>query len=274
MNGDGRPAAGTATKKNFPACARCADVGFFRRQKDGYDYIVPCPCRTCRQRTDALAAAGIPKSYRETTLERPSEDGREPFHTPGPKVDPTQHRAYETCLALRDTYLAHFLRDQEVADLHGLLLYGPSGRGKTRLAASLLGDLIHAGLHDVRFIGYPALFKQIRYSYENKGFERLFHDLVTARVLVIDDFGLDVSDRVIWVQDNIGYIINERYGRRLPTVLTTSAWRPIGLAPTGQEDDERHHIAYRLRSRIAEMCYELKIPAITPPKRIIPSRSG
>jgi len=40
----------------------------------------------------------------------------------------------------------------------------PLARSLTALVAALLGDLVHAGLRDVGFLGYQTLFQRIRVS--------------------------------------------------------------------------------------------------------------
>jgi len=257
------------------ACPDCDAKGYLRRRKEGYDFVVKCDCRRRGELAKALADAGIPEQLTHLELTASGEDDREVFHRPDDLADPSLAAAHDICVSLRESYIAHFLENRQEVGLHGLLLFGPCGRGKTRLLVALLCDLIRAGVHDVRFIAYAQFFELIRRSYRvrDRGYEHLFAPLVGAKVLVIDDFGIRVSDNATWVRDNIGYVINERYTRNLPTLFTAPAWQPFkrdssASAPRDQE------IAYRLRSRIAEMCLELEIIGLGHPKRKITRGHG
>ena len=283
-------------------CPHCAGAGYRRVQVDGYSVVQKCVCRRQQEVVRAVDAANIPKKFRDTTLEEQSPDGRQPFRLYGGTGVPqsardyarkSQKRALEVCRELRDTYTRHFVEGKKVDDLYGLMLFGDCGRGKTRLACSLLCDLIHRGLYDVTFIEYNELFKEIKFSYNTKDatYRNIFDRLNRAKVLVIDDFGMEVSDNLVWVLDNIGYIINERYEMNLPTILTSNYWIPLKNSGKGgaadpanvyeqfksweiakqikrQQDEEskleplarvKDRVNYRLRSRIGEMCFELEV---------------
>ena len=281
--------------KRVPPCSRCNGLGFFRQTIDGYSFIKRCPCRQEKTLARNLSKAGIPEKFRGTTLDPDPSDGRQPFKPwGGGKGDvlaiESMNKALEVCRELRNLYLEVFLHNKKVNDLYGLLLYGACGRGKTRLACSLLSDLVHAGLTQVGFIEYNELFKRIRFSYNSSeiDYQTIFDSLIQAKVLVIDDFGMEVSGNLVWVLDNIGYIINERYNRNRPTILTCNFWHPLHpekevlsnenpfegpswklsanhreqemQAKVRQEYDRlQERVSERLRSRIREMCYELKV---------------
>ena len=285
-------------KKSGTACRECDGLGYRRVMKDGYEVIRKCRCRAIKEVELAKERANIPNKFRNMTLNANATDGREifrPFGGPPGNKDhvalASQVEAQRICKKIRDLYINAFIHKKKVEDLYGLLLHGECGRGKTRLACSLLCDLIHEGLYDVRFIEYNELFKQIRFSFNSKewSYERIFQDLIRAKVLVIDDFATEVSGNLIWVLDNIGYIINERYAKDRPTVLTSNYWssivgekeesasrNPYESTPSwnlnkahkeqeAENQRQKFHeelkarVNYRLRSRIREMCYELKV---------------
>ncbi|MDJ0838281.1 MAG: ATP-binding protein [Acidobacteriota bacterium] len=288
-----------AEEKPEGTCPHCHGVGYFRVKKDGYEYVKPCACRREKILADALAKAKIPPIFRNTTLEEKPADDREGFRPFGGKkrdkvAIASQKKAVALLQDLRDTYLDVFLHGKQVDDLYGLMLYGECGRGKTRLACSLLCDLIYSGLTDVAFVEYNELFKMIRFSIGSReiDYKSVLDRLVHAKVLVIDDFGMEVSDNLVWVLDNIGYVINERYAANLPTIMTSNYWRPIRSDNEEDRDTketnpyELHHsyelakvheetereakriqeddaywdrLSYRLRSRISEMCFEIKL---------------
>lgn len=286
-------------------CSYCGGKGFTRSNKDGYDYITRCRCRKERDLQELITRTGIPQKFWNCTLDTKTSDPAAKFIV-GQKntargselvAAASRERGLAVCAYLRDLYLDHFVHKNRKDELFGLLLYGDCGLGKTRLAASLLLDLARSGLTNVRFIEYNELFKQIRFSYNKDGpsYQGLFEGLIQTQVLVIDDFGMEVSGDHVWVLDNIGYIINERYSQNRPTILTTNFWRPLeteaaisaqaqmnskfGEASSWeqrkiheQEEQSRKQertskrqeeawekVSYRLRSRISEMCLQVKL---------------
>lgn len=316
-NKDGRPAppadleafqafcrerASAASPREGGACPKCGGTGHHRVEKDGYDVVVRCSCQKRRHIKEAFERAGIPPLYWRATLQEQPEDDREPFryYAKGdPLVRRRQKDVVEQCRSLLARYERAFVHKEEVEDLHGMILYGPSGRGKTRLACSILGDLIHQGFTSVRFMEYNELFKQIRFSFNSEAkmsYEGVFRDLIECKLLVIDDLGTEVSTNLVWVLDNIGYLLNERYTRRLPTIITCNYWQSLEeenemrkqdarLSSTYERrsyergDSEREEkvrvfqrmeesLSVRLRSRIREMCVEVKVEGFDYRERI------
>ena len=290
-------------------CKHCNGLGFRRVQESGYSVVKKCQCRHQQDLLDHMAKVGIPKIHWNHTLDTKANDGRRPFKPYGglnrdKLAIKSQKLALETCIELRDTYLEVFLKGKKVDELYGLLLYGDCGRGKTHLAASILVDLVHLGLKDVHFVEYNELFKWIRFSYNSKdiSYQGVFEKLTRPKVLVIDDFGMEVSGNLTWVLDNIGYVINERYVMNLPTILTCNYWRPLKAKPGNESKDQsptnvyednsswevgraikkqaqeeqmgqeeagyQDRVNYRLRSRISEMCLEKKVEGFDYRKRI------
>ncbi len=291
-------------------CPLCGGEGYSREMVNDYELIKKCRCQRKWDLEKALENAGIPLKFRQVTLEEHPVDGRLVFKPYGglrgrndPVAIKSQTEALKVCRQLRDLYVDVFLHGKKVDDLYGLLLYGECGRGKTRLACSLLVDLIYMGIRDVRFIEYNELFKLIRFSFDSEelSYQQIFEELIGARILVIDDFATEVSNNLVWVIDNIGYVINERYVANRPTILTCNYWHSIkGENDPSQARDrpnpyETHkswelrgahkqekaeearqkfheeikaRIDHRLRSRILEMCYEFKIEGYDYRKRI------
>lgn len=304
--------AAKANDEPVSTCPLCEGRGFSRVTVDGYEFVKPCQCHRERKLAEALELAGIPHKFRRATLNAKTSGDRIALKSwGGGKSDPvalaSQKNAIIMLRELGDTYLDFFLKNKKTKDPFGLMLYGDCGRGKTHMVCALLADLIHAGLTNVRFIEYNELFKQIRFSFDNKtiSYKGIFDQLTRTQVLVIDDFGMEVSGNLVWVLDNIGYIINERYVANLPTILTSNYWRPIreeggakpqvepsnpyethnsweaGRAHRARDEAERQQdeddaywdrISYRLRSRISEMCFELKLEGYDYRKKLAKTR--
>lgn len=291
-------------------CPHCEGTGYQRFEENGYEMVKRCVCRKKKLIQEVFDKANIPKKFRNVTLDEKPEKGLDGFKPYGggnrdKLAIESQTRALKICRKVLDQYLHFFKNRSSERDLHGLMLFGKCGLGKTRLASALLCDLIRHGITNVKFIEYNELFKQIRFSFKSNQvtYQGVFDPLIRADVLVIDDFGMEVSDNMVWILDNIGYIINERYTQNLPTILTSNFWRPIGNRSEGAEDkgnlyekpswevekelkrqkaasktDEdlessQERISYRLRSRISEMCIEVGIEGFDYRKRLAQVRN-
>lgn len=290
---DAKPAA-----PEHPSCEICDGHGWTKDIKDGYEVVHKCVCRRENEFRQHLRDAGIPEKYWPTTLHDKPQGDRQPFKPWGGKSRDiialeSQKRALQSCRQVRDLYIDHFIKGRHQDDLYGLMLFGDPGRGKTRLLCSLLVDLIHAGMTKIHYVEYNQLFKEIRFSFRSNRntYERIFQRMLSPDILVIDDLGTDISGDLYWVLDNIGYIINERYGSNLPTLFASNHWRSLEDESSSGGDtdgniyansaswevaqklkeekkmaehqkgyeDLQKRVSYRLRSRIREMCLEVKL---------------
>lgn len=104
-----------------------------------------------------------------------------------------------------------------------LLLEGPYGCGKTHLAAAI-GHVRLAAGDSVLFITSPDLLDYLRSTY-NPGselaYDEMFDRVRNAGLLLIDDLGTENPSR--WAQEKLFQLLNHRYTRYLPTVITTNA---------------------------------------------------
>lgn len=187
-----------------PACVRCRDVGFLRRDVpvDHPDFGRPvdCPCGVAgkRRRARAWAAAGIPPLFAAASFGTYAVS-----RWSAPVLD-----------TMRTTWMAE--------PWSWLFLHGLSGRGKTWLAVSALRELAERS-DDVRFMAAPDLFDWIRESFDEtlgvREGERL-GELRTVRVLAIDDLGRE--QLTPWVQMRLWALLNARLGSQLRTIVTTN----------------------------------------------------
>ena len=104
-----------------------------------------------------------------------------------------------------------------------LVISGPSGTGKTHLAAAIVNRLITES-KPAKFINVSDLLKQMRLEidYENSDHvnENLLDHLSNAPMLILDDLG--THSRTHWAEEQLDQLFGHRYDRRLPTVITTS----------------------------------------------------
>ena len=103
-----------------------------------------------------------------------------------------------------------------------MVLMGPSGRGKTHLAASIAHYHRSRGKEGL-FIVVPDLLDYLRSTYALDAkitYDALFNKVRTVALLVLDDYGEQAATP--WAKEKLYQIINYRYNSRLPTVITTS----------------------------------------------------
>lgn len=104
-----------------------------------------------------------------------------------------------------------------------LVISGPSGTGKTHIAAAIVNRLITES-KPAKFINVSDLLNQMRLEidYENPDHlnENLLDHLSNAPMLVLDDLG--THSRTQWAEEKLDQLLGYRYDRRLPTVVTTS----------------------------------------------------
>lgn len=207
-----------------------------------------------------MAKAGVPSRYLDCALDARS-GGNEFF-----RLKPSLERA----LKISERWADRF-PDLEA----GLLFSGPPGVGKTHLSVAILRRILLE-----RQIGAPALFcdyrsllREIKGSYHPDTPEsemQVLKPVLEAEPLVLDDLGGE--NPTLWVLDIVFYILNRRYNERKLTIITTNySDRPMKTGPvpisgsslrmSGREDTLADRVTARLRSRLYEMCRDVRIDA-------------
>lgn len=122
-----------------------------------------------------------------------------------------------------------------------LLLQGAYGSGKTHLAYAIASRALADG-QAVFAATAPDMLDVLRQGYNDASgeFDRRFATMRDAELLVIDDLG--TQSATPWAREKLYQIVNWRYSRRLPMVVTTN----VDLGRPGRDLDEC------MRSRLLE----------------------
>lgn len=146
-------------------------------------------------------------------------------------------------------YAESFEARQE--DGRGLILFGDAGNGKSHLAAAIVNELVGRGVPCV-FQTVPALLRRVRATFARDAEateEEVLAALVEAPLLVLDDAGAEKHTE--WGESTLYYLVDERYRRQLPIVVTTN------LNLSGLEDS----IGFRAVDRLIEVSDVVEITA-------------
>ncbi len=211
-------------------CPICGGMGVVRRDlpidHPEFGQAVPCECALRRM-----------EERRLELLRRWSDVGAlahltfESFVPEGHGLTPEQQRSLRTS----------FERARSFAETPEgwLVMRGGFGCGKTHLAAAIANWRVTNG-EPALFVVVPDLLDYLRGSFSPNStvsFDQRFEMFLEASLLVLDDLG--AQSATPWAKEKLFQILNHRYSRHLPTVITTNC--------------ELEEIDARLRSRLLDM---------------------
>ena len=199
------------TQNEVEVCPICNGVGYLHRSlpvsDPNFGKLVPCVC----QQNEAMQATKS-RMYQLSNLDV--------YHAMTFPAFSVQGR-----LGLADEHInslqyALSQAQQFAASPRGwLLLMGSYGCGKTHLAAAVANTCVEFGMNTI-FLTAPDLLDWLRYSYDSVGssFEERFEEIRNINLLVLDDLG--AHNATSWAAEKLFQIIDYRYTRKLPTVVT------------------------------------------------------
>ncbi len=100
-----------------------------------------------------------------------------------------------------------------------LVLTGSVGTGKTHLAYAIAGAVMGRG-RSVYAHTTPDLLDKLRSGYNDGTYDEWMESLKDVGLLVLDDLGTERATD--WAEQALFQIINHRYSKRLPLVVTTN----------------------------------------------------
>ncbi len=175
--------------------------------------LIPCVCRAEELKSERfrrLQRYGQLEPFAHVTFESLQSEVER-------SVGNERHGTYADALAGARKY---------ASDLDGwLVLHGPAGSGKTRLAAAVANDAIHHGLPAL-LVSVPDFLDYLRAAYAPNAetpFDSLFEQVKEAPLLILDDLG--VQSATPWAREKLFQVLNQRFIERRPTVVTLS--RPL-----------------------------------------------
>jgi len=123
----------------------------------------------------------------------------------------------------------------------GLMLMGNYGTGKTHMAMAILREILKNGIAGV-FVSMPDLVNDLIMSFKTDDQSTKYETALTKKLVVIDDLGAErLRD---WVKEYIYRLINTRYLKEMPMILTTNLSIP----------ELEEHIGKAAVDRLVEIC--------------------
>ena len=196
-----------------PVCPICGGIGFLRQDlpigHPDFGKLKPCICQQHKSNQAAqirLYQMSNLESFKRMTFETFSVQGRLGLGD-------------DQIVSLQNA-LSH-ARQFAASPKGWLLLSGSYGSGKTHLAAAVANTCVEYGMGTL-FLTVPDLLDWLRYSYDSSDstFEQRFEEIRNVGLLVLDDLGAQNSTP--WAAEKLFQIIDYRYIRRLPLVVTTN----------------------------------------------------
>jgi len=201
------------TESDEPVCPICGGVGYVRQDlpidDPNFGKLVPCVCQ--QHKTNRAAQSRL---YRMSNLESFKKMTFESFSVQG-RLGLGDEQVFSLQNALNQA------RQFAASPKGWLLLSGSYGCGKTHLAAAIANTCVEYGMPTL-FLTVPDLLDWLRYSYDStdETFEQRFEEIRNVNLLVLDDLG--AQNATPWAAEKLFQIIDYRYIRRLPLVVTTN----------------------------------------------------
>lgn len=198
-------------------CPKCKDTGrYWITDEQGIEYVKDCECGL-RQRQimqNRLKFANIPEMYKTVSFDNYKTDMFD---------NAKDNEKSKNALDIVKKYFDDFENLKEQG--RGLYLFSTcKGSGKTRLALSLANELIYKKNVIVKFATSLQIINEIKATFKENEYQmtekKLMEQLVSAEVLIIDDFGTERSTG--FVQEKFYDLINGRYINSKPTIVTSN----------------------------------------------------
>jgi DNA replication protein DnaC len=209
-----------ARKESIPeeprphVCPRCQGAGYLRYDvpvdDPRFGQLVVCECTRAeldQKRQRMLLEKSQLAELQHFTFDKWIPKFRDP---PAPRGTPDE--AYH--------HAKRYAEDPLGSPLPWLFLYGTTGTGKTHLAAAIGNARIALGQPAI-FMVVPDLLQHLRNTFSPNSeitYDELFEGLQNTPLLILDDLG--TQNATPWATEKLYQLVNHRYNRRTPTVIT------------------------------------------------------
>lgn len=231
------------------SCGTCNGL-FFVVDVDGEGNrsAVRCPCFEGEKESRYLAAAKIPEGFRDAEL-----DNFDTHHT-------SCSNSQKLALLMANRFASKSI--PELAS-KGVIFYGRCGVGKTHLAMGLFKKLMRDQRRSGLFQSSTHLVELIRSTFDRDDVSKweVLSPVLGRDILLLDDLGAGKISE--FVQEELAYVLMERYNRKLTTIITTNY--PVKPPRDEKEQGNRSGrtlgdcIGERAYSRLLEMCITIPI---------------
>ena len=201
----------------------------------GQRVSVPCLCKCEEDRLEADRAASIAKE-RAALARRNS-------YIRGIDLDAFDFSRSDDCAVIRRCR-RYVEKWDEVSEKNlGLLLYGPTGTGKTFAAMCIASALLSRGC-SVAAASIPSVIGDLQ---ETNAFLRAMAD---ADVVVLDDIGAERQSS--YGMERVYAVVDARYRAKKPLIVTTN----LDISELEGAETDAHK---RIYDRICEMCVPMRV---------------
>ena len=196
-----------------PVCPVCQGAGYLRHDvpvdDPRFGELVICECK--RAELEEKRQRMLLERSQLADLQHFTFDRWELKFTGAPPLD-SPDAAYHTALMYMETL--------SLDSKPWLFFYGQKGTGKTHLAAAIGNARLQRGQPAI-FMVVPDLLDHLRATFSPNSdatYDELFENLRNTPLLILDDLGTQTATP--WAREKLYQLINHRYNRRLPTVIT------------------------------------------------------
>lgn len=189
-------------------CPTCQGFGFVRHNVSTLhpEFGKAFPCPACGPaRTTATLRSTLPEAYQDARFSKvdPRPDLPEPMRR-------SFQAAARACVAFCEPYAMPWL-----------VLQGTPGSGKTLLAACIFNRLAGEA-RPVRFTVVKDMLDDLKRGFEDDSDQLRLRGYRDVPTLVLDDLGTQQDSE--WARSQVYTLINDRYNRRLPTIVTLNTF--------------------------------------------------
>jgi DNA replication protein DnaC len=197
-------------------CPNCGEHIFaYRFPMSGRVFECPCSCKSAEVRKED---ARIKSEKKADARKARFTWANIPRNFAGAKLN-NYHRlpGTESAFSTVKDYLLN--RQENIRDGSGLILYGPTGCGKTHLACAVLSCVLEDG-YRAAYWCVPQMLEMLMPGGDEGEQQMILDKALLSRVLLLDDLGAEKPSE--WTRKELTIILDARWRENRPTIVTTN----------------------------------------------------